>query len=193
LRKRILREQKEKNVQKPTQWIGIVFGVFVGLGLGIVMETRAAPRMQAIPEVVQARQFQVVDHDGTVRMQFGMEADGAARLSLLGKNSKRAVVVQVDSNGDAGLSLRDREEQERASLAVAEDRGTVLALSGKDGQPIAALAVLPDGSEALSLVRNQRGDDGKTNRAGTMILTGPDGKTEMRYYNKSGKMHLVNP
>ncbi len=183
-------------MKSPIQWIGILGGLFAGLGLGLVLEGKATPKQQAqppVPEVVQARQFQVLDRDGAVRMQFGMDDDGAARLSLLGKNNRRAVVVQVDSHGDAGISLRDRAEQERASVAVSEDRGTVLALSGNDSQPIAALGVLPDGSEALSLLRLQRDASGKGSRLGTAIIVTPEGKTELRYYTKNGKIRIVNP
>jgi hypothetical protein len=181
-------------VFKLRQGIGIVCGIFIGFGLGLVLETRAAPRRDGVPDVVQARQFQVVDRDGTVRMKFGLEADGVSRLSLSSPNKKEVIVAQVTSRGDASFSLRDREEQERASLSVSEEKGTVLALTGAGASlPIAALAVLPDGSEALSLTYMRRGEDGKPLRTGTATYTSADGKTELRYYNKSGKLHTITP
>jgi len=183
-------------MSKPKQFAGIVLGAFMGLGLGVVIETKAAPRRDAVPDLLQARQFQVVDRDGAVRMQLGIESDGISRLTMFGPNNKKTLVAQVNGHGEAGISLRDGEEQERASLSVSEDKGTVVALTGASTgteQPIAALAVLPDGSEALSLVHMHRGDDGKAVRTGVAISTSADGKTEMRYYGKNGKVRTVNP
>jgi hypothetical protein len=183
-------------VSQPKQVIGIMLGVFIGLGLGVVMETKAAPRHDAVPDVLQARQFQVVDHDGTVRMQLGLESDGVSRLTMLGPNNKKTLVAEVNGRGEASISLRDREEQERASLSVSEEKGTVMALTGAatgGEQPITALAVLPDSSEALSLVHLRRGEDGKPVRTGMAIITAADGKTEMHYYGKNGKARTVTP
>jgi hypothetical protein len=185
-------------VSRSRQCIGVVMGLFIGLGLGVVMETKAAPRQatKEAPEVLQARQFQVVDRDGTVRMQLGLEADGASRLTMLGPNNKKALVAQVNDRGEASFSLRDHNEQERASISVSEEKGTVVALTGSangDAQPIAALAVLPDNSEALSMVHIRPGADGKPVRTGTAITASADGKTEMRYYGKNGKVRVVTP
>jgi hypothetical protein len=174
----------------------MIGSLLTGIGLGVGLEGRAMPKRQAempVSDVVRARQFQVVDRDGTVRMRLGMDDDGAARLSLLAKSNKPAVVVQVDSHGDAAISLRDRGAQERASVAVSEEKGTVLALSGNDSQPIAALGVLPDGSEALSMLRVQRDAAGKGVRLGTAVIVTPEGKTELRYYTKNGKTRVVTP
>jgi hypothetical protein len=180
----------------PKQWVGIAGGVFVGLAIGAAVETRAAPKRDAVPDVMRARQFQVVDGEGAVRMQLGVETDGVSRLTLFGPNNKKSLVAQVDARGETSLSLRDTSEQERASLSFSEEKGTVIALTSPEtsaGQPIAALAVLPDNSEALSLVHISPGEDGKPVRTGSAIVTTAAGKTELRYYGKNGKERTVSP
>lgn len=174
----------------------LIFGL-AGLLLGTGLQRRVRPARQQIPDILQAHRFQVVDRDGTPRIELGVNPDGGAAIHLMGKNNRQVISLQVDARSNAALRLKDREERERATLSVTEEKGTVLALTGPEGQPIAALAVLPDGSEALSLLKLTRPSDGKPEgklvKQGSALLLSSDGKAEMKFFGKTGKEHNFTP
>jgi len=167
--------------------------LFCGFGLGIKMETKAAPQNGAIPEIIQAQRFQIVEKDGTSRIQMGVDSEGGARVDVWDRGHRQSVSLGMDGRGNGTISLKDSSGTERASFLVSEERGAALALAGANRQPIAALAALPDGSLALSMLSAQKLSDGKLVKGGAILYVSPEGRGEIKLYDKKGKEKTIAP
>jgi hypothetical protein len=135
------------------QWLaGVVVGAIVGgLVAGILIavlvpsSSRAAPEEQAVPRVVRAEQFQLVDARGCIRAGIGLDDEGATLLALYDQDGAGLLELTVrrgvsrarlfSGDGETGLELH--------SHRIAEPRGgglSRIAVSG--GDAYAELAVL---------------------------------------------------
>jgi hypothetical protein len=79
--------------------------------------TRAAP---SVPDVVQARAFEVVDSNGQVRGALGVTSDGPALLITDAAGHGRAG-LGLGPTGEPVLVLRDAAGKNRAALSLAAD------------------------------------------------------------------------
>ena len=166
---------------------GVVFGTMIGLGLGSVVTIMAAPRHQAAPAMLQTQKLQIVDKEGAVRIEMGVESDNVSRVSMRDRYGKEGMVLEVSGTGDNGLKLRDREAKLRIQLAVTRDKTALLTLADQDEKPCAILASEPDGSQALTLLHA-----GSAKKSGLVLLLTPDGKSQVLVY-ENGKPRAIKP
>ena len=102
--------------------IAAVISAVVGLATGFLGGRLAAPPAPvatpaaAAGAVVQAQAFQLVDQAGRVRGRLGVEAHGAARLTLFGPDGTLPrVSLAATSQGGAELELGDGQHQNAMS------------------------------------------------------------------------------
>jgi hypothetical protein len=175
------------NSSRQGMFAGIVFGAVCGLAIGAVISTKAAPKRQAVSALVQAQRLQVVDKDGTVRIDMAVEDDSASRIKLRDRYGKEGATLEVSAGGDTGLKLRDQDSKLRAQLAVTKDKSAVLTLADQNQNPCVVLATQPDGSQALTLLHTNA-----PRKSGVVILLTADGKSQINVY-ENGKAHPIRP
>ena len=81
----------------------MLFGVF---GLVVVGGLLAATTLQSVPDVIRAKQFQVVNDEGTVIVEIGATADGG-QLRVRNKDGKQVAAIFADANGDGLMTTHD--------------------------------------------------------------------------------------
>src|SRR6185295_8508076 len=116
-------------------WIAmvIVFAIVLGLGAALVMMAGRHSLPGQVADVVEARQFQIRDEAGTVRGAWGIDQDGALRLTLLAPNSKSAVTMTVLKGGAPGLTFSDTSGRARGVLALLPDETLSLTFADRSG------------------------------------------------------------
>ena len=168
-------------------FMGILLGAIGGLAIGAVISTKAAPKRQAAPALVQAQRLQVVDKDGVVRIDMAVEDDNATRIKLRDRYGKEGATLEVSAGGDTGLKLRDQDSKLRAQVAVTKDKSAVLTLADQNQNPCVVLATQPDGSQALTLLHANT-----PKKSGVVILLTADGKSQINVW-ENGKAHPIRP
>lgn len=104
-----------------------------------------SPASDPVPEVVRARRVQLVDAEGRVRAEPGIDAEGAAGLFVLDAAGRtRATVVHDDSQ--SGLFLLDAEGTVRVGAAQDAHGGGGFALHGPEAKGAAVLYLKDEGS-----------------------------------------------
>ncbi len=111
----------------------MLFGVF---GLVVVGGLLAATSMQSVPDLIQAKRFQVVNGEGKTFVQIGATADGG----LLGVINKDGIpVASFGANADGGnLNILNNKLQSVARIGATADGGQ-LRVRNKDGKQVAAI------------------------------------------------------
>lgn len=158
-------------------------------------------------QVVEAREFRVVDERGRLRATLGMAPDGP-RLRLLGENDKPAVAAGVAADGSSFFNLFDRTGEGRIAGQAAPDGSAMLGITGvgasggsvgftarADGtmslsiseeprKPVVALAVRSDHTQYLVL-----GSD-KSGPQCTLTVAPQQGTSQLQLGPEEGPQHL---
>jgi hypothetical protein len=166
-------------------WIAmvIVFCIVLGLGIALVMLAGRHSLPGQVAEVVEARQFQIRDEQGAVRGAWGIDQDGALRLTLLAPNSKAAVTMTVLKGGAPGLTFADTSGHARGVLALLPDETLSLTFADRSGLTRSVLGLNPEGSATLvfadrtGATRAGMGVDSRGN--GTFTLMDRRGASQM--------------
>ena len=158
----------------------------------------------AVPQVVRAQKFELVDGQGKVRVSLSILADGAARLDMLDKDAKSRAALRLWPDGSPRLDMVDKDGKKRMMLGVMDDgrpgltltrgvrdRGGLvlgfttpdipsLALSSADGFVRTDLTVTPGGGARVTLydekghVRAELGGTGSEGRESMGIQHRPE-------------------
>ena len=115
----------------------------------------AQAKPAAVPDVVKARRFEVVDAAGEVRAVLDVTKD-ISGLALFGAAGKGSVGLAVAPDGSSGLALRDAARKRRLSLAVDPDGTPSMGLSDAAGMFQVSLSADPNGSIGLALAAAPR-------------------------------------
>ncbi len=125
-----------------------------------VLAPRRAHAGDAVPDMVTARAFRLVDKDGSERallsaptdpahawglelrgkgdkrsgVWLGLNGDGSPMLSLTGKDGMGSIVLQALADGSGWVVLSDKDKKRRIGLAIASDGSPYLQLVDKDGK-----------------------------------------------------------
>ena len=127
----------------------------------------------ALPNVIRAESFQVVDERGFVRAEFGMflgtpelymyDSAGKSRITISVLDDQPTIMLRdgsglnsvlrlgVDSDGSGGMYLRDASGTIRAGLLVLSNGSPDLVLSDAARISRVTLTVLPDGRPIVAL------------------------------------------
>jgi hypothetical protein len=104
--------------------ISAVISAVIGFGAGFI-GGRFAPHPTTPPApaaLIQAQDFQLVDQAGRVRGRLGVEAHGAARLTLSGPDGTLPrVSLATTPQGGAELELVDAQHQNAVALKADQD------------------------------------------------------------------------
>ena len=108
----------------------------------------AATSMQGVPNVIQAKAFQVVDDEGKV-MAALVEGATNGVLTIFNKDGK--IVARMDANAAGGLFGINSKDGKRVAGLSAQPDGGLLGINNKDGEIVVGLGSDPDGGGALDI------------------------------------------
>jgi hypothetical protein len=132
-------------------WIAtvLVLAILLGLGASLVIVGKRHALPGQVADVVEAHQFQIRDAEGNARGAWGIDPDGALRLTLLAPNSKAAVTMTVLKGGAPGLTFSDTSGKARGVLALLPDETLSLTFADRNGMTRSVLGLNPEGSATL--------------------------------------------
>ena len=117
----------------------IVYGFGCLLVAGVVV---GATSLQTVPEVIQAKRFEVVNDDGKTVAEIFADEDGGA-LRILNKDGQPVVGFFADEDGGMlGISNKDGTP---VSGLYSDKDGGVLRIYSKDGASVATIFAREDG------------------------------------------------
>jgi hypothetical protein len=167
--------------------IAAVISAVLGLTTGFLGGRLAAPPAPvATPAaeagaVVQAQDFQLVDQAGRVRGRLGVEAHGAARLTLFGLDGTLPrVSLGATPQGGAELELGD--DQHQNAVALKADQGAQNLALYHEGKLRLGLEVQKNGEAAVNFYD-------KGHRLITLGLT-TQGDPHLTFYGEAQKAAL---
>jgi hypothetical protein len=103
----------------------------------------SATNLQSVPDVIQAKKFQVVTDEGKVIVGLG-DGGGGGLLRIFNQYGKQFAVLGLRGEGEGGLGISNKDGVEVAALLAYEDLG-MLGIYNKDGEPVAGINATPYG------------------------------------------------
>ena len=187
--------------------ISAVISAVIGLAAGFI-GGRWAPQPASAPgpaALMQAREFQLVDQAGRLRGRLGVDAQGAARLTLFGPDSDlpRASLAATPQGG-AELDLGDGQHQNALELKAHQGvRNLTLNQEGKlrlglevqkNGE--AAVNIFDQGHRLMSLGLTDQGDPhltffGEDHKAALNLVSKKNGDRSLNLLGKNGTPRVV--
>ena len=191
--------------------ISAILSAVLGLTTGFLGGRLAAPPAP-VPTpaaeagaVVQAQDFQLVDQAGRVRGRLGVDAHGAARLTLFGPDGTLPrVSLAATPQGGAELELGDDQRQNAVELKADPDsRNIALYHEGKPRLGLevqkngeAAVNLYDKGNRLMSLGLTTQGDPhltfyGEGQKAALDMISKKNGDRSLNMLGKNGKPRVV--
>ena len=116
----------------------MIFGVFGSVVVGGLL---AATTLQSVPDVVQAKKFEVVNDEGEVFVRIsGMSTQpnsigshqGGGKISTYNSRGDMLILMGMNNHGSGALQTMNNKGQTLVSLSTSLDReGTVITENGK--------------------------------------------------------------
>ena len=185
--------------------ISAVISAVLGLTTGFLGGRLAAPPVPEAGAVIQAQDFQLVDQAGRPRGRLGVDAHGAARLTLLGPDGTLPrVSLAATPQGGAELELGDGQRQNAVGLKADQDtRNIALYHEGKlrlglevqkNGE--AAVNLYDKGHRLMSLGLTNQGDPhltfyGEGHKAALEMVSRKNGDRSLNLLGKNGTPRVV--
>ena len=109
---------------------GLMFGMVLLMGgrLWQPQVAAAQAKQPAVPDVLRAGRFEVVDAAGKVRASLGLGTDGTPLLAVYDAAGKARAGMTVLPDGSPALGLRDAAGKRRAVMMVDRDGSPALDL-----------------------------------------------------------------
>jgi hypothetical protein len=140
-------ESLERQVQKLRRYQGIQGLLFVVIGC--VVGYFVATNLQSVPDVMQAKKFEVVNDAGKKVAELTSTAGGSGALSIGDNDGVKLALLAVYPDGAAlGLLNKDGGEVPLAMFAATRYGGTMY-ITNKDEQLVGALSVIQNGDGVL--------------------------------------------
>jgi hypothetical protein len=92
-------------------------------------------------EALDVRSLRLVDDRGDVRAEWGVDTDGATRMSLHDQQGRQRLNLSVLRTGFPGIALINEAGQRRAVLGLLPDQTTTLVFADARGTPRAVLGL----------------------------------------------------
>ena len=119
----------------------VVYGFGCLLVAGVVV---SATSLQTVPDVIQAKKFEVVNDDGKIVASFYANMGGGV-LSFSNKDGKVVAGLGSDEvNGGGVLGINNKEGKRVAGIFADENGGVVRVLNNKFTE-VAGIRATPDG------------------------------------------------
>jgi hypothetical protein len=142
-------EQDNRRLRRVT--LGTLVATAVLLGLAAALTYTAArhglPGM--VPDLVEAREFVLRDHQGRVRGAWGEDDQGSIRLVLQDAASRASIKLNLLGDGSSGLTLSDSTGNPRVIMAVLPDQTTNLVFADGRGVTRTVLSLSAGGGSTL--------------------------------------------
>ncbi|HDZ20768.1 hypothetical protein LCGC14_0525310 [marine sediment metagenome] len=139
--------------------MGVLASSFAGGMVGHVVlgPSTAQAKDAAMPNIVDAEAFRVVDADGNVRAALAMGDDGAVQLEMLDAKAQSRMVIGLDAKGISSIAMADGDGSIRWKGGL---------VPGEDGKMLA-------GALAVQVIdaRTMRIGDGRGNHRGVFRAT----------------------
>ena len=148
-----------------------VFGLVVAGGL------LAATSLQSVPDVIRAKQFEVVDDEKKPQVLISADGSGGV-LQVNNKKGKPVVVIMTEESGGTFV-LADNDENGVAMIS-ASAHGGAIAIAGKNELPLLGMYSVAEGG-----VLTAQDKSGKT-----VVEIGTNGDGGALGLNKSGKRNV---
>ena len=125
----------------------------------------AATGVRSVPDVIQAKKFEVVNDDGKVLVRLGANMRGNGSVTT--QNGKGQTLVQLGSfDGSGFVETQNGKGQTLVALGTYRGGGSIETQDGK-GQSLVNVSSTPSGGEVL--VKNSIG------KGVLVMMIGPDG------------------
>jgi hypothetical protein len=118
---------------------GVAFGLVGGLCLGAVLHTNAAPKQQAVPEVIRAQSFELVNRNGKKRASLSLDSWGDPSLALDNVTGRMHIKLELHEPqldgwgarlpGGASFDFMDEETQQYINVSLDSDYGESISLN----------------------------------------------------------------
>ena len=138
----------------------MLFGVF---GLVVVGGLLAATALQSVPDVVQAKKFEVVNDEGKVFVRISGSStqpnsiksiQQGGMISTYNTQGEALILMGMNNHGSGGIQTMNNKGHTLVSLATTTDgKGMVLTANGKGG----TLVELGATSDGEGVVQTQNG------------------------------------
>ena len=140
-------ESLERQVRKLRRYQGLQGILFVVIGC--VVGYFVATNLQSVPDVMQAKKFEVVNDAGKKVAELTSTAGGSGALSIGDNDGVKLALLAVYPDGAAlGLLNKDGGEVPLAMFAATRYGGTMY-ITNKDEQLVGALSVIQNGDGVL--------------------------------------------
>jgi hypothetical protein len=106
----------------------IVYGFGCLLVVGVVV---GATSLQSVPDVIQAKKFEVVNDEGKTVVGLSANAIGMGRLIVRNKDSKPVAAIFSDTDGMGRLSVRSKDGEAGVLISVSTDGGEIITANDK--------------------------------------------------------------
>ena len=116
----------------------------------VLLGAQAEPR--AVPPIVEATAFHLLDADGRVRSRLGFSFNGQPQLTIMDDDGKPRVRLEVQEGGAPRLTLNDADGKARAAFQVSDDGAPSVVLSDPAGTPRARLSLALNSGPNLTLL-----------------------------------------
>jgi len=157
----------------------IVYGFGCLLVAGVVV---SATSLQTVPDVIQAKKFEVVNADGKVIVEIGALADGG-KLQIFENGGKQVAVIAAGPTGGA-LGIRNKEGKSVAVL-VPNLLGGALEIRNTKAEPVVVLSTTTMGGVVSVLNNDTFGVAG--------VAADKDGNGVVRTMDKKGQSTSTTP
>ena len=157
----------------------MLFGVF---GLVVVGGLLAATSLQSVPDVIQAKKFEVMNDAGKVVVEIGAIADGG-KLEIYENGGKQVALIGAGPTGGA-LGIRNKAGKSVAVL-VPNLLGGALEIRNTKAQPVVVLSTTTMGGVVSVLNNDTVGVVG--------VAADKDGNGVVRTMDSKGKSTSTSP
>jgi hypothetical protein len=169
-------EKDNRKLRRQSYGTLVVTAILLGAAAALTYTAARHGMPGFVPDVVEAREFVLRDHQGRVRGAWGEDDQGSIRLVLQEAGSQASIKLNLLQDGSSGLTLADSSGIARLVIAVLPDQTTNLVFA--DGRGVARTVLGRPGRAGSSLdfadgggtTRTAIGVDG---RGAAMFSSGP--------------------
>lgn len=170
-------EQRLKKLEKSLKYYRIFFGTSIIALFAVVL--MSSGKKAAVPDLIKAKAFQVVDNDGNVLLLLNSEKEngqlvtysgsgqkltrlftsegGAGAINTFDKNGKLNFKVTKITEGGGYMALYNSEENEILEAGSIVGNAGYLQVNDHNAKKIAWITEVQNGGGSLSLYDNEKG------------------------------------
>jgi hypothetical protein len=169
-------EKDNRRLRRQGVTVLVVTAVLLGLA-GALTWTAAQHGLPGfVPDIVEAREFVLRDHEGRVRGAWGHDDQGAIRLVLQDARNQSSIKLNQLDDGSSGLTFADSTGTPRLVIAVLPDETVNLVFGDRRGVTRTVLGLNANGASTLVFADEggrTRAALGVDNHGRTVLSTGP--------------------